>query len=254
MEYDKTVVKIWNIVKRKEDVMAELVRIDKDTVRIEDGGVRFFLLEGSEKALLIDTGMNTPDAKKIAESFTDLPLILINTHADRDHISGNPSFDTFYMSPAEAENYAFGTQQTVSDVRSGMIPVKEGDIIDLGDRPLEIIDNPGHTPGSIAILDVKNRVLIGGDAIQDGNIFMFGKFRDIDRYAASLQHILEYRDRFDVVYPSHGTFPVSPELIRMLIGGAQEIIASTAESTTVELFGMKIRLFKFPYAGFLCDL
>ena len=40
--------------------MAELVRIDKDTVRIEDGGVRFFLLEGSEKALLIDTGMNTP--------------------------------------------------------------------------------------------------------------------------------------------------------------------------------------------------
>ena len=83
---------------------------------------------------------------------------------------------------------------------------------------------------------------------------MFGKFRDIDRYAASLQHILEYRDRFDVVYPSHGTFPVSPELIRMLIGGAQEIIAGTAESTTVELFGMKIRLFKFPYAGFLCDL
>ena len=101
------------------------------------------------------------------------------------------------MSPAEAENYAFGTQQTVSDVKDGMIPVKEGDIIDLGDRPLEIIDNPGHTPGSIAILEVKNRVLIGG---------------------------------------------------------AQEIIAGTADSTTTEWFGMKIRLFKFPYAGFLCDL
>ncbi len=91
--------------------MAEVIRINKDTVRIEDGGVRFFLLEGSEKALLIDTGMNTPDAKKIAESLTDLPLILINTHADRDHISGNPSFDTFYMSPAEVENYAFDMQQ-----------------------------------------------------------------------------------------------------------------------------------------------
>lgn len=56
--------------------MAEVIRINKNTNRIEDGGVRFFLLEGSEKALLIDTGMNTPDAKKIAESFTDLPLIL----------------------------------------------------------------------------------------------------------------------------------------------------------------------------------
>ena len=254
MIFLEAVVKIQDIVMWKENVMAEVIRINKDTVRIEDGGVRFFLLEGSEKALLIDTGMNTPDAKKIAESLTDLPLILINTHADRDHISGNPSFDTFYMSPAEAENYAFGAQQTVSDVRTRMIPVKEGDIIDLGDRPLEIIDNPGHTPGSIAILDVKNRVLIGGDAIQDGNIFMFGKARNIERYVASLQHVLEYRDRFDVVYPSHGTFPVSPDLIKQLLGGAQEIIAGTAESTTAEWFGMKIRLFKFPYAGFLCDL
>ena len=44
----------------------------------------------------------------------------------------------------------------------------QGDIIDLGDRPLKIIDIPGHTPGSIAILDVKNRVLISGDSV-DGN-------------------------------------------------------------------------------------
>ena len=67
------------------------------------------------------------------------------------------------MSPAEAENYALGSQQTVPEVESRIIPVKEGDIIDLGARPLEIIDNPGHTPGSIAILDINNRVLIGGD-------------------------------------------------------------------------------------------
>ena len=234
--------------------MAEIIRINEDTVRFEDGGVRFFLLEGTEKAVLIDTGMNSPDAKEIAESLTKRSLILLNTHADRDHVSGNSSFDMFYMSPAEAENYAFGTQQMISDVESRIIPVKEGDIIDLGNRPLEIIDNPGHTPGSIAILDIKNRVLIGGDAIQDGNIFMFGKARNIERYVESLQHILEYRDKFDVVYPSHGTFPVSPELIDLLIGGAQEIIDGTAESTPAEWFGMKLRLFKFPYAGFLCDL
>lgn len=234
--------------------MAEIIRINENTVRIEDEGVRFFLLEGADKAVLIDTGMNTPDAKEIAESITDLPLSLINTHADIDHISGNSSFDMFYMSSAEAENYAFATHQAVKDVKAGIIPVKEGDIIDLGGRPLEIIDNPGHTPGSIAILDVKNRVLIGGDAIQDGNIFMFGEKRNIDLYAASLQHILEYSDRFDVVYPSHGTFPVNPDIIRKLISGAQEIIAGTAESTTTEWSGMKIRLFKFPYAGFLCDL
>ena len=253
--------------------MAQIIRIDEKTVRIEDGGVRFFLLEGTEKALLVDTGMNTPDAKAIAESLTELPLSLINTHADRDHISGNLSFDTFYMSPAEIENYASGIQQTTPEVAAQqqttpevegkqttpevvgrILPVREGDLIDLGERPLLVIDNPGHTPGSIAILDIKNRVLIGGDAIQDGNIFMFGKYRNIEQYVKSLEHIREYGDRFDVVYPSHGTFPVSPELIDDLIGGAQKIIAGTAESTVIELFGRKIRLFRFPYAGFLCDL
>ena len=75
--------------------MAECIQINEKTWRIEDGGVRFLLLCGTEKAALIDTGMNTPDARQIAEGLTDLPLILINTHADPDHISGNAAFDTF---------------------------------------------------------------------------------------------------------------------------------------------------------------
>jgi glyoxylase-like metal-dependent hydrolase (beta-lactamase superfamily II) len=69
--------------------MAEVYKINESTWRIEDGGVRFFLFCGTEQAALIDTGMNTPDAKEIAESLTNLPLILINTHGDPDHISGN---------------------------------------------------------------------------------------------------------------------------------------------------------------------
>ena len=85
--------------------MSEIIRIDESTTRIEDGHVRFFLLEGREKALLIDTGMTAADAKEIAESLTDLPVVLLNTHADRDHIAGNKVFDETYMSPAEEENY-----------------------------------------------------------------------------------------------------------------------------------------------------
>ncbi len=53
-------------VRLTEDVMAQIIRIDERTVRIEDGGVRFFLLEGTEKALLVDTGMNTPGLSLIA--------------------------------------------------------------------------------------------------------------------------------------------------------------------------------------------
>ena len=145
-------------------VMEDIIMIDQNTWRIEDGDVRFFLFCGNERAALIDTGMNRPDAKKIAKKITFLPLILINTHADVDHISGNASFDEFYMSPAEEDNYRD------NNGKGKLIPIKEHDVIDLGDRPLEIIDIPGHTPGSIAILDVKNRILISGDSVQNGNI------------------------------------------------------------------------------------
>lgn len=83
--------------------MAETIKINENTYRIEDGHVRFYLFIGKEKAALIDTGMYVPDAKAIAEEITDLPLILINTHADPDHISGNGAFDRFYMSAKEEE-------------------------------------------------------------------------------------------------------------------------------------------------------
>ncbi len=226
--------------------MADIIKIDEKTYRIEDGMVRFFLLLGEKKALLIDSGMNTPDAKEIAESITSLPLELLNTHADRDHISGNSSFEKFYMSLGEIENL----RMKGSDLVDRIVPVKEGGTIDLGNRPLEIINNSGHTPGSIAILDVNNRVLIGGDAIQDGNIYMFGNQRNIKDYVKSLKHILEYRNRFDTVYPSHGNFPVSPDLIDKLINGAESIIDGSAKGEDMELFGNPIKLYKFSYAGF----
>ena len=227
---------------------AEIIRINGNTWRIEDGGVRFYLFRGSERAALIDTGINRPDARRIAESLTDLPLILINTHADPDHISGNGAFDRFYMSPAEEPNYRAhgGTGE--------LIPVREGDVIDLGDRPLRVIDIPGHTPGSIALLDERNRVLVSGDTVQDHKIFMFGERRDLDRYIESLRHLSSYEELYDVIWPMHGTFPVGPELTGKLLEGAQEIRDGRAEGKPVKVFGHTVRHYRFPYASFLGDL
>ena len=225
--------------------MAEVFKINETTWRIEDNGVRFFLLCGEEKAALVDTGMNAPDARVIAEGLTNLPLILINTHADPDHISGNGLFDEFYMSEAEEENYR------EHGGKGSLLPVKEGDVIELDNRPLRIIDIPGHTPGSIAILDEKNRVLISGDTVQDGNIFMFGKFRNLDVYIESLKHLGEFSGQYDEIYPMHGTFPVGEELIGKLLEGAQEIKDGKAIGKAVDIFGNQVTLYKFPYAGFL---
>ena len=57
--------------------MAEVIKVNDSTWRFEDDGVRFFLFAGTKKAALIDSGMNVPNAKKLAEELTDLPLILI---------------------------------------------------------------------------------------------------------------------------------------------------------------------------------
>ncbi|MCR5684002.1 MAG: MBL fold metallo-hydrolase [Lachnospiraceae bacterium] len=226
--------------------MAETIMINNNTWRIEDGMVRFFVLEGEEKALLIDSGMNTPDAAELAKAVTKKPLEMLYTHADRDHISGNAAFEKCYMSPAEEENFreAGGT--------GTIIPIGEGDIIDLGNRKLEIIDIPGHTPGSVAILDIGHRALIAGDSVQDGNIFMFGKFRDLGSYIESMEKLLSLKDRFDEVYPSHGTFPVQPGLIDKLIDGAHQIADGLSEGKPVDIFGHQVMLHKFNYAGFLC--
>lgn len=234
--------------KMKGYKMAEIIKVNDDTYRFEDGTVRFFLFCGSEKAALIDTGMSTPEARELAEGLTDLPLILINTHADPDHISGNAAFDEFYMNPAEEKNYRDHGGQ------GEFIPVHEGDVIDLGDRKLIVIEIPGHTAGSIALLDEKNRVLVGGDTVQDGFIFMFGERRNMGMFIESLRHLKEYEDKFDEIYPMHGSFPVKPDLIDQLISGATEVQNGVATGSKVNVMGTDICYYKYPYAGFLCDL
>ena len=226
--------------------MSEIIQVNDNTWRIEDGMVRFFLLTGTKEALLIDSGMNTPDAKEIAESITSLPIRHLFTHADRDHIAGSNAFDSILMSPNEEvlyrRHYNTGTIEAV----------QQGDIIDLGNRPLEIIDLPGHTYGSIAVLDCNNRVLISGDSIQDGRIYMFGEHRNLPNYIAGLTALSQYEDRFDTIYPSLSTFPISPDLIPKLIEGAEQILAGQAEGKEIDLFGNTVLLHQFEFAGFLC--
>ena len=225
----------------------EVIQINENTWRIEDQGVRFFLLTGSERALLIDSGMNVHNARDIASEMTTLPLSLLNTHADPDHIGSNAQFDEFYMSPAEEANLrAHGNSGRI-------VPVGSGTMLDLGDRPLEIIDLPGHTPGSIAVLDKNARVLISGDPIQDGSIFMFGPFRNMELYIQNLESLTERIGDFDEIWPSHSSIPVKPALIPELIAGARAVLSGTIAGKPVNLFGNDIHAFNAGCATFLCE-
>ena len=196
----------------------EVIQIDNKSWRIEENGVRSFLFTGTDKALLVDTGFGSGNIKEIVDDLTKLPVMLVNTHADRDHLGCNNLFDKAYMHPAEFDRYhqAIGKEFVVE-------PVWEGDIIDLGGRCFEVVLIPGHTPGSIALLDAENKVLIGGDSVQAGMIFMFGPGRNIDAYIYSMMELANMREVFDTVYPSHGPFPVDAGIIDGLIVGAEQI-------------------------------
>lgn len=226
----------------------KISKIDKNTWIFDEEGVRFFLLAGDSKALLIDSGMTTHNAKELAKELTDLPIELLNTHADIDHIGSNHEFASFYMNPKEANNY-----YSIPNSAGTILPVEDGDILDLGNRKLKIIEIPGHTPGSIAVLDEKNRRLFSGDPIQTGRIFMFGPQRDMNNYGLGLLKVKSHISEFDEIYPSHGSYSVKPELIDKLYEASENLLKGNISGKEDSMFGKPIIDYDVGYAHFLLD-
>lgn len=217
-----------------------IVRIDDNTWRIEDKMVRMFLLKGDAKALLIDSGVSCSDVKSLAESLVDVPVELINTHADPDHIASNYLFSSFYMHSDEGEY----VNQT---------PVSDQDVLDLGNRKIKVIHIPGHTKGSIALLDISKRILYTGDSVQDGNIYMFGTKRDTKQFSASLMKLMSLEDEFDYVCASHGTPVLPKEYIKKVLYAWD--LCQTGQITPIEkeIHGKGILWFQHEFCGFYCD-
>ena len=119
--------------------------------RIENGGVRAFLFEGTEKAMLVDTGFGNIPMKAIVTGLTSLPVFVVNTHTDRDHTGCNGEFDEIYMNPADKERYIRNLPEGGDPEK--VFPLSEGDIIDLGIWKFEVIFTPGHTPGSVMLFE-----------------------------------------------------------------------------------------------------
>ena len=184
---------------------------------IANGSVRCFLIIGKDFSLLIDSGYGG-NLRSIIEEITKLPVKVIHTHSDRDHIGASAQFDELYMHPSE---YAFCTEQ--NNITLPLRPIWDGDCIEVGDYCLEVILIPGHTPGSIALLDRKHRLLISGDSVQSGTVYMYGKGRNIRSYEMSLRRLQDISAYFDTIYPCHGNVCVPVNTVSQLLALTSEI-------------------------------
>ena len=199
----------------------ETIKIDDHTYRIEDNGVRCLLSIGTERAMLVDTGFGQAEGlKALVESLTDKPLTLVITHSDPDHIGNCADFGSVYIHPAEMASF-------FKNVKPGVqaLPIWEGDVIDIGGRRFEIVLIPGHTSGSIALLDRENRIIMPGDSVSLGPVFMFGDGRDIHAYKASMEKLKGMKTTFDIIYPAHGPLPVQPDQIDKALDAAKKLLA-----------------------------
>jgi glyoxylase-like metal-dependent hydrolase (beta-lactamase superfamily II) len=175
----------------------QVQRLDRDTyvirqsVRTNFEAPFLYLLFGKDRVLLLDTGagglkvrptVDTVIAQWLAEHHrTSIPLVVAHSHAHGDHRMGDPEFkerpDTMVVgwTPEEVAAF-FKIEHWPQDIAK----------FDLGGRILDIIPTPGHHPSHIMIFDEKTRVLLSGDALYPGRLYVplnyFAEERDsIDR-------------------------------------------------------------------------
>lgn len=128
-----------------------------------DAHSSFYVVEGSDCAAVIDTGMDPEEILPEIRKVTELPLKLIITHAHWDHILHIDEFPEYAISQAEEEFFLKGRQDKAVPVW-----IEEGQEIELGDHALKIVTLPGHTPGSLLFVDQKHKLVFTGDAVGSG--------------------------------------------------------------------------------------
>lgn len=135
---------------------------------IEGGIPASYLLVGDHKGILIDSTCGNENLKAYVQTLTDKPVNeVICTRGHPDHTGGNRWFNTAYMTQmTEQSMRVFYSKLSFDHIDdSTVVYIKPGDVIDLGNRQLEIFSLEGHDFGSICILDKKERILFTGDNI-----------------------------------------------------------------------------------------
>jgi hydroxyacylglutathione hydrolase len=157
-----------------------------------------YLVEGSKKALLIDTGTKCDSLDKVIRHITLKPLDVVITHGHYDHAGNIRYFDAFSMHPADSVLLDKSYKGKINFVR-------EGYIFDLGDRKIEVSEMPGHTPGSIILIDWQAKYCFTGDAFGSGLVWLqLRPYATMQTYINSCSKMETLMNKGIVeIYPGH---------------------------------------------------
>ncbi len=218
------------------------------------GGEQSFLIEGSDKALLIDGLSGVGSLKAFVRELTELPVTLVNTHGHVDHIGADFEYKEVYIAPEDIPlMYAHSdmemrlgfaksgamfaplpTEPKLSDVTVPgpvkTLPMKDGDIFDLGGVKLDVIAVPGHTRGTVVFLDRDRRIVYSGDACNRNTLVYGEESASIEEFKESLLHFKEFQPAFDGLWGGHGGAMEQPEIIDSAIALCDEIMAGTDDA------------------------
>jgi glyoxylase-like metal-dependent hydrolase (beta-lactamase superfamily II) len=236
----------------------EVYRIQPDVFALYESHqyeeVISYLVVGSKRALLFDTGLGIGDIRSVVRQLTTLPVTVLNSHTHFDHIGGNAQFtkiigrDTAYT----RTNTAGGTHEQLAEVvlpericgapppgfdkeKYAIKPfkitkfVKDGDVIDLGGRKLEVLFTPGHTPDSVSLLDRANGLLFTGDMFYAGPIYLYVPESDVQAYKRSVSRYAGLAPKLKLVLPAHNFPAAKPEMLIKLAEALKAIDAGTAK-------------------------
>lgn len=236
-------------------------QIDKGVTRIFGAGNELmYLVEGTERAVLIDTGTGVGNIREYVESLTNLPITVILTHGHIDHASGAFYFDSVYLHNAdnglleeiaqykekfdqeriefvEGANKALSEKIAPDDLPQTkeleVLPLTDGQLFDLGGITLEILTCPGHTHGSVMILMRELRTILFGDSCNTSVWMYLNESTGIQEYKNSLLKIKSREADYDKILFSHDTTKRDKDILDELIHVCDMILQDQSEDIPV---------------------
>lgn len=231
------------------------------------------LIEGDEKALLIDTGTGYGNLRETVESMTDKPVEVFITHAHGDHVGGSYLWDKVYVNERELPLYRKDTAEgransigsmmkqrmytepmgpyTVVEPRQiEFVNVDEGDEFHLGGVDLEVVSMPGHTPGSLGLVNYKERYLVTGDAICRGTLVFGEEKKALTDYAKVLRKLIDrFEGKVDYLLESHGPSPDQFSMVNGTLDAVEGVLSGKYPGYVDWRFGKYLGEIEFDDTG-----